>query len=121
MNSHKISDLKQAESKDKFENLKSNLILEKIFANLPNRQLLKIIKKNKKIKKRINIDINDYKNYSETNTPTEIEKKLAKINMGNLLIIMIKISHIFIYILIITKKKLKEIILMKMIMLNLLK
>ena len=82
MNSHKISDLKQAESKDKFENLKSNLILEKIFANLPNRQLLKIIKKNKKIKKRINIDINDYKNYLETNTPTEIEIKPCKNKYG---------------------------------------
>ena len=51
-------------SKDKFENLKNNYLLQKIFDNLKRKKLLKIIKYNKNIQKIINLNINDYKEYS---------------------------------------------------------
>ena len=49
---------------EKFENLKSKLILKKVFNNLIKKKLLYIVKYNKNIKRRINININDYKEYS---------------------------------------------------------
>ena len=66
---------------------------------------LEIIKYNKNIKNRINISIKDYKEYIEIYSPIEIEKKLLIINTVNLLILMKKMKYIFIYILIIIKKK----------------
>ena len=41
-------------------NVKSNYILKKIFVNLQKKRLLQIIRYNKNIQKRINININDY-------------------------------------------------------------
>ena len=60
-------------SKDKFENLKNDYFLIKLFNNLPKKKKLEIIKYNKNIQKRINITLNDYKDYSETYTKIEIE------------------------------------------------
>ena len=61
------------QSKDKFENLKSDYLLQILFNNIQKRRLLDIIKYNKKIQKRLNININDYKEYSETFSSIEIE------------------------------------------------
>ena len=61
--------------KSKFDNLKSDYFLIKIFDNLNKNKLLDIIKYNKNIKKRINISINDYKEYSEKYSSIEIEIK----------------------------------------------
>ena len=77
------------ESKDIFKNLKSDYFLQKLFNNLLKKKSLDIIKYNKNIKNRININIKDYKEYSEI----------------NLLILKKKIKYIIIYILIIIKKK----------------
>ena len=46
-----------------FNNIKSNIILKKIFDYLQRDIFLGIIKYNKKIQKRFNISIDDYKNY----------------------------------------------------------
>lgn len=48
-----------------WENIKNKNNLKKIFQLLPQKNILKIIKCNKKIKENLNITINDYKKYSE--------------------------------------------------------
>ena len=79
---NKKEELKQIKSKDKFENLKSNYFLQKIFDNLKRKKSLEIIKYNKNIKKRINLKINDYKEYSEIYSSIEIEIILKKKKYG---------------------------------------
>ena len=63
----------QIKSKDIFNNLKNDYFLQKVFNNLEKRKILYISKYNKAIKKRINININDYKEYSELYSSIEIE------------------------------------------------
>ena len=60
-----IEKLNLIKSKNKFINLKSDYILKKLFNNIQKRISLKIIKCNINIQKRLNIDINNYKDYSE--------------------------------------------------------
>ena len=62
-------------SKDLFEKTKSNFFLQKLFGFLTKKKLLDLIKYNKNIQKRINININDYKEFSETYSSIEIEIK----------------------------------------------
>ena len=52
-------------SKDKTESIKSNYILMKIFANLAEKKELLIVKYNKKIQNRLNLNIKDYIRYIE--------------------------------------------------------
>ena len=59
--------------KDIFKNVKSSYILEKLFDNLERKKLLDIIKYNKDIKRRMNININNYKEYSELYSSIELE------------------------------------------------
>ena len=70
----------QFKSINKFENLKSNYILQKIFNDLQRKKYLEIIKYNKQIQKRLDINIKDYKEYSEVYSSIEID-----IIPGNLL------------------------------------
>ena len=65
--------------KNMFENLKSRYILQKLFNNLGRKKLLDVIKYNENIKRRININIDDYKEYSELYSSIEIEI-IPKIN-----------------------------------------
>ena len=58
-----------------FINIKSQYILQKIFNNLVTKIRLNIMKLNKKLKKRLNTNINDYKEYSESYSSIEIEIK----------------------------------------------
>ena len=67
------SELNKNKSKDKFENLKSDYFLIKLFDNLCKKKKLEIIKYNKNIQKRININLKDYKEYSKKYTTIEIE------------------------------------------------
>ena len=67
---------------DKFKNIKSKYILQKIFNNLLEKKSLDIIKYNKNIKDRINISIKDYKEYSEIYSSIEIEIKPVKNKYG---------------------------------------
>ena len=55
------------------ENIKSRYILSKIYNNMTKQKKLEIIKYNKKIQNRLNLDVKDYKEYSETYSSIEIE------------------------------------------------
>ena len=68
--------LKQIKSEIGFKNVKSNIILKKIFDVIKKDNLLKIMKYNKALQKRLNLSLNDYKEYSRLYTPIEIELKL---------------------------------------------
>ena len=65
--------LKQIAIKDKFENIKNDYFIQIAFSYLNKKISLEILKYNKNLKKRINLNINDYKRYSEIFTPIEIE------------------------------------------------
>ena len=67
MNSRNIS------TKKEFEKLKSDFIFKKIISFIKRNKSLVIMKYNKKLQKRLNININNYKEYSEL----EIELKLT--------------------------------------------
>ena len=56
-----------------FKNLKSNYLLQYIFDVMVKNKSLQIIKYNKKMQKRFNLSINDFKEYSEIYSPIEIE------------------------------------------------
>ena len=55
----------KVQSNTDFNNIKSSYIFKKIFNNLYKKKTLDLIKYNKKIQKRLNIDLNDFKNYNE--------------------------------------------------------
>ena len=56
-----------------FESLKSDYFLQKLYDNMPKKKKLEIVKYNKKVQNRLNLGVKDYKEYSETFTPIEIE------------------------------------------------
>ena len=56
-------------------NIKSDYFIQKFFDYIHKRKLLEIIKYNKNIQKRMNININHYKTYSEKYSSIEIEIK----------------------------------------------
>ena len=55
------------------DNIKSRYILSKIYNNMTIKKKLEIVKYNKRIQNRINLSVKNYKEYSETFTPIEIE------------------------------------------------
>ena len=57
------------------KNLKSDYFIQKIFDYIYKRRTLEAIRYNKSIQKRINININHYKEYSEKYSSIEIEIK----------------------------------------------
>jgi len=65
----------KVEPKNIFKKLKSDYFLQKLFYNLLKKKSLDIIKYNKNIRKRMNISIKDYKEYSEIYSSIEIEIK----------------------------------------------
>ena len=66
MESTNISkDKEELKSKDELQNIKSNYILKKICGYLQTKQSLEIFRYNKKMQKKLNISINNYKEYSE--------------------------------------------------------
>ena len=58
-----------------FENLKSNYCLKKIYAIMKKTKSLTIVKYNKKLQNRMNLNINSYKDYSQLYSLIEIELK----------------------------------------------
>ena len=87
MNSSNISiseqiELKSNISKNIFENLKSNFFMRKILEYLTKKKSLEIVKYNKNIQKRINLNIFDYIEYTEKYSSIEIEIKLGKNKYG---------------------------------------
>ena len=67
---------------NKLKNTKSNFILKKFFDYIYKRKSLEIIKYNKSIQKKMNININNYKEYSEIYSAIEIEIKPIKNECG---------------------------------------
>ena len=65
--------LNDVKSNDLFQNLKSSYILQKIFDILSKRKSLNIMKYNKNIQQRNNININDYKELLEIYSEIELE------------------------------------------------
>ena len=78
-NNFKKVEKNQIKSVDKLDNLKNDYFLQKVFNHLEKKKTFYILKYNKKIKRRINISINDYKEYSEL---IEIEIKPVKNKSG---------------------------------------
>ena len=72
-NNPKKEKSEQTKSKFYFDNLKSTIIIKKIFSYMIQHKSLEIIKINKKIQKRLNLNFNDYKNYSELKSSIEVE------------------------------------------------
>ena len=68
--------LNQIKSKVNLNNLKSIVILKKILSYITKNETLNILRYNKKLQKRLNLSINDYKDYSQLYSPIEIELKL---------------------------------------------
>ena len=91
MHSRNIS--KKDQTKD-FDNLKSDYFLRKLFDILKENKSLSIIKYNKKLQKRLNINIDNYKECSKI----EIELKLDNNKYGKFINIpdeKLKYHHIF--------------------------
>ena len=68
MESEKLSQDKRNDNqndilKDKLKNIKSKYILSKIYDNLEKKKKPEIVKYNKKIQKRLNLNIKDYEEY----------------------------------------------------------
>jgi len=68
-----IEKLNLIKSKNKLINIKSDYFLQKLFNNMQKRISLKIIKCNMNIQKRINVNINTYKDFSEIFSSIELE------------------------------------------------
>ena len=58
---------------NQLSNVKSHYIIKKIFEHMTEIKLLETIRYNKSIQKRIDININNYKVYSETKTSIELD------------------------------------------------
>ena len=78
MNESKNEKLK-TKSKVGFENLKSFFIFKKIIEYMKKNKSLEIIRYNKKLQKRLNLNINDYKEYYQ---PIKIELKIVDEKYG---------------------------------------
>ena len=86
----------QLKSTTRYENIKADYFLEKVFNNLKKGKTLNIVKYNKNIKRRININTNDYKEYSEKYSSIEIEIKPVSNKYGEF--IKIKEEEIYYHI-----------------------
>ena len=76
MNSKEIfetEELASNKSKSQLINIQSYYFLQTIFNNITEKRALEIIKINKNIQNRLNIHINNYREYCELYTPIEIE------------------------------------------------
>ena len=65
-------------SNNQLKNIKSNYIIKKFFGYMTERKSLLTIKYNKSIQKRIDININHYKAYSEKYSSIELDLILIK-------------------------------------------
>ena len=77
-----VSKFKNEINESILQNIKSKFILQKIFNNLNRHNFLLIIKINNKLQKRLNIEINDYREYNDTYFPVEMEIKPFIFNYG---------------------------------------
>ena len=71
-------------SNNKLRKLKSDYFIQKFFGYMIERKSLETIRYNKNLQKRINININHYKAYSETKTSIELDIIPMRVNMVSL-------------------------------------
>ena len=76
-----IEKLNLIKPKNKYMKIKSDYFLQKLFNNMEKKIFLEIIKYNSNIQKRLNININNYKNFSELYSSIELE--IIPIQNGN--------------------------------------
>ena len=99
-------ELNQINTKNKLEDIKADFFLIKLFCMLHKRRTLKLIRYNKYMQQRINININNYKDSSRIYSSIAIELiPFLKNYLVNLFILEKKMKNIIIYILIIILKK----------------
>ena len=79
MNSRNISKSEQIKYLD---DLKSTFIFKKIFDNMEKNKSFLIMKYNKKLQKRLNLNIDDYKECSQLYSSIEIELKIGDNKFG---------------------------------------
>ena len=84
-------------------NIKSEYILKQILDNINKRILFQIIKENKNIQKKLNVNIDDYKACSKIYSSIEIEIVPVDNSSDNLLILIREKNLFIIYILIMIK------------------
>ena len=82
-------------SNNKLRKLKSDYFIQKFFGYMPKRKSLVTIKYNKSIQKRINININHYKAYSEEYSSIELDIIPMKGKYGNFISIKEKNKKYF--------------------------
>ena len=82
VNISKNEKLKQIKPKNKFDILKSNYFICKIFDIIKRNKSLEIIKYNKRLQNRLNLSIKDYKEYSQLYSSIEIELKITDDKYG---------------------------------------
>ena len=87
MGSYNISNYKNQQlnlpkTKGNLDFIKSDFFLRKVFDGLIKKKSLEIVKYNKNNQKRLNLSINDYKNYSEKFSSIEIEIVPFQIDYG---------------------------------------
>ena len=77
MSIYNDNELKQLKNKNDLKNIKSDYFLIKTFDIMKKYKKLKIIENNKKLIKRLNLSIDDYKKYSQLYSSVEIELKIG--------------------------------------------
>ena len=98
----------QPKSKLVFDYLKSDFFLRTVFDILNKKSSLEIVKINKSLQKRLNLNINHYKDYSQLYSTIEVELKLADNEYGKFINIPDEEEdyyHIIIFIFQIQKRK----------------
>ena len=73
LSNNQKTETNKTEAKCDFKAIKNDYFLMKVFNNLQKKNSLEMAKYNKKIKKRLNLNINDYKEYCEIYSSIEIE------------------------------------------------
>ena len=75
-NNSKDKEMKQTKSNFVFEKIKSDYFLMKLLDIMKKNKMFEIVKYNKKLQKRLNLSINDYKEYFKEYTSIEIELRV---------------------------------------------
>ena len=83
LSNNQKKNINKVEDKCDLKNIKYDYFLMKVFNNLKKKYLLEITKHNKKIKERLNLNNNDYKEYCETYYSIEIELIPVNNKFGN--------------------------------------
>ena len=97
INGNKIC-IKQIKYECKIKNIKSDYFLRTIFGSIQKVKSIGIIKYNKKMQIRLNIDIKDFKEYSQKYSPIEIEIIPLRNKYGNFINIIKKEEESFFHI-----------------------